>query len=467
MKIALIFPQNQFSCQISTLKAQEKNMGVFPPLSLAYVAAVIEKEEHEVCIIDNNALHLDNQELIHKIKNFSPDILGFTVTTYTWHETVNCINFLKQKINIPVILGGHHVSFYPQETISHPAIDYALMGEAHETLPNFLKALKNQTSFADVPGLCYKKENKTFINQIPLEEGSADDIPFPARHLLDNEKYFSFISRRKNFTAFITTFGCPFKCIFCSVNRTKFRVRSAQNIVEELEQCYHNHHIREFDIYDASFSIDKERTLKICQGIKEKKLKIDWSVRTRIDLVDKKLLQTMADAGCYFSMYGIETLSPEIQKNLKKNIDLKQLRQVLKWTQQAGIQTLGFFMFGSPGETISTIEQTIRSSTKLGLDHVQFTRLTPFPNTDLYDSYRLKYHEDYWKNFLIGKTQPKILPLVGTDLKPEIIEKYIRKAYLSFYLRPLHLLKLFYKIKSMTQIKKYIRAGLSMLFSLK
>jgi len=436
MKIALIFTPLRLKRNWSTLVAQDKHVGIMPPLSLAYVAAVAEKAGHKVMIIDAVAEQLTVELVVKRIQEFSPDILGFTMTTYGFHQTLAWINNIKEKIKIPVMVGGWHLSLYPKETMHHDAIDYSVIGEAENILPEFLRALESGGPLYNIKGIAFRDNERVILNPPAPITVNLDTVYFPARHLLKNELYFNILSRTKNFTVMLSARGCPYSCIFCDLNTKEFRMRSVLNFVEEIEINYREFQIKEFDIYDSSFTIDKERVIKICEEIRKRGLKVSWTARSRVDTVDKYLLRAMALAGCNTLMYGIETGDPGILSRLRKHTNLDNIKEIVETTKECGIKALGFFMIGSPGETTQTALRTIKFSKSLKLDYVQVTKLTPFPNTEIYRMLLDIGFGDYWREFTLGPRLEKELPSIGTELTPRQINRLVKRAYLSFYFRP-------------------------------
>ena len=464
MKLTLIYTPMASLSVYPTLKAQDKNMGVIPPLNLSYVAAVAKKAGHEVTIIDAAANRFTQEDVRRRIQETKPDLIGFTLATDSFHQTLVWINDLKKTTNVPTLVGGLHVGYYPEETMSHPGIDYALIGEAEVNLPGFLHAFQNGLGFEGIKGVCYRDKKKVVVRNNNAHLETIDNSPMPARELLDNGLYYSFISQRRNFTAMITTRGCPYRCLFCSV-RGKLRLRSAANVLEEMEVCNREYGIREIDIYDSTFSVDRKRTLEICDGILKRNLDIVWGVRTRIDLVEEDLLKAMGRAGCWVAMYGIESADPDILKTLKKGIELTRIKEIVKATKRAGISPFGFFIIGSPGETEETIKKTIRFAKELDLDYVQFSKLSPFPATEYYEMYVQKYGTDSWREYVLdARKLPSFAPL-GTDLSTEEITEWVRKAYIRFYFRPGFVVKMLFRIKGYEQFRKGIRAALDMAWS--
>lgn len=462
MRVALIYPKSYSEEHCVTIEAQEKNLGLFPPLSLAYVASILEKYGHQVIIIDATSLRLSFAEVVDDIKKFSPDILGFTITTPLFHQTLSWIKSLKTAVDLPVIVGGFHVSLYPRETMHYKEIDYALMGDAELTLPEFMECFEKRSGLSEVKGICFRRGDEIVVNAERQRFMNLEDMPFPARHLLPNQKYYSIVSRRKNFTSIITSRGCPFRCVFCDQSHKRPVFRSAVNVVDEMEECYRKFNVREVDFVDPAFTLDKKRVMDICAQLKLRGLDISWSVRTRVDIVDEELLEEMSKSGCVRIMYGIESAVPEILKAIRKEVDITRIKKIVKLTAKKGIDVFGFFMIGSPGETTQTAKKTIRFARSSALSHVQFTRLTAWPGSELYSRYMDKYKEDYWRKYILDPSIKKILPLVETEMSVQEANRLVRLAYLSFYLYPLRVIRLTLKMRSFSQFKNSLVALLDM-----
>jgi anaerobic magnesium-protoporphyrin IX monomethyl ester cyclase len=463
MRVALIYPQFYPEEHWSTIAAQERNLGIFPPLSLAYVASILRKHGHQVIIIDVAALKLSLPGVIKQVKEFQPHLLGFTITTSLFHQNLSWIRQVKRDIDVPVIVGGVHVGIYPQETMAHGEIDFAMIGDAELNLPEFMKALEGQKDFEKINGLCFRRNSKVVVNKAFAQAMDLDDFPFPARQLLPNERYYSIVSQRKNFTAMITSRGCVFNCIFCDQGPKKPLLRSASNVVDEIEECYHTFGIREIDFFDPSFTIDKPRVIEICRQIRKRNIDVIWSLRTRIDTVNEELLDEMSSAGCIRIMYGIESAVPSILASLRKHTDINQIKNIIHLTNKKKIEVFGFFVIGSPGETARTVRETMRFAKKSELHHAQFTRLTAFPGTELYKRYVDKYKFDYWRHYVLDEHVKKVLPLVDTELSIREANAFVRSAYLSFYLHPVRMIKIICKIRSFRQFRKSIVALSDML----
>ncbi len=465
MRLLLLYnnflPEIHWNC----LEAQEKNMGAIPPLNLCYIAAVARQAGHAVDLIDLQIEKLTLQDLLDRITVYRPDLLGFTITTYLFHPVLAWIKQIKEAVHIPVLVGGFHMSLYPRETMTHTVIDYGVIGDRPETLVMFLEKFGRYEEYNKVPGLCYRDGNNIIINPHDVRnEFDFNAIPFPARDLLKNDRYGNFICRKKNFTVMLTGTGCPFRCKYCASTLSRCILRTAENVVDEIQECYEKHNVREIDFYDQSFTIDRKRTLAICSEIVRRKIRIIWTVRTRADLIDEELLIAMKAAGLYRIMYGIESGDQRILDRLNKQEDLARIRNIIELTRKHKVQILGFFMLGCPGENQETLQNTFRFALSMPFDDIQVTRFTLFPGTTFYSEYRQRTGEsDYWAQYVLDRKNVRKLPLFDTAFTPPRIEREVKRLYLLFYLRPQIILRKVFMGNWLKNAGKYAKALVDML----
>jgi len=465
MKIALIhcpFGHRNFS---ENLKVVDEEFCLAPPIVLAYVAAILEKAGHQVILIDANALKLNKEKTLNILKQFGPDVIGFRADTYWFHRAVDWASYFKSNMDVVVIVGGINITLYPQESLRYKCFDYGIAGEANYSLPALLSALCSKTDVKGIPGVVYR-ENDTVMYNPPSEDIIAfDDYPFPARHLLPNELYYSFTSQLKNFTIMVTSTGCPFKCSFCAISRLAYRERSPMNVVDEIEECYREFNVREIDFFDATFFINKERSIAICEEMLKRRIKIEWSCRSRVDVVDADILHAASRAGCRKIYYGIESVSDHVLENINKKINTEQIIQAIDMTHKYGISALGFFMVGNSSDNRDSILSSIKFAKRLKLDFIQVCRTIAKPNTELND-YLIKVQGvDYWKEYVSGKYPEKRLPTPWSELSELQIEQYLKKFYRDFYFRPSYIIKRILKARSLNEIIRYARAVRRWFFS--
>ncbi|MCP4649229.1 MAG: glycosyltransferase [PVC group bacterium] len=460
MRIALVFPPYRHKIFSENLRVVDEEFCLAPPIILAYVAAILERAGHEVILLDIRALDISKEEALKQLKNFNPDMLGFRAESYHFHDALSWVSFFKQNLKIPVFTGGPNMGLYPRETMSHPEIDYGIIGEAIVTLPKLIRALENQNSLVDIPGIVYKDiKGIVIINIAVTELADIDSYPFPARHLLPNDKYYSFISQRKNYTVMLTSAGCPFTCTFCAIPRVH-RVRSPQNVLAEIDMCCREFNIREIDFFDAVLFTPRQRILEICDGIISRKLDLEWSCRSRVDIVDEEILSRAAKAGCRQIYYGIESTSPDVLKAVNKQIDPKKVKQAIKWSRKYGIRTMGFFMVGNKGDTINTVRETIRFAKDLKLDFIQVCRTIGKPGTSLDKEMILAKGIDQWGEHILGNEIKGRLSAPWSGLTNQEKTGLMREFYLKFYFRPSIILKMLLRLKSWGEFKRYCRTGL-------
>jgi anaerobic magnesium-protoporphyrin IX monomethyl ester cyclase len=458
VRIGLVFPSYKEGGDAVSVPENKKHLGAIPPLSLAYVAAILERHKCIVKIIDASASELSKQQVVDELRSFNPDFIGFTSCTLDFFYTLQWINYIKTHLSVPLIIGGVHLLVYPQETLIHKNIDYAVIGEAEETLPELLCCLRSGSDLRSVKGIGYRDKDEIVITEKRNHVRDLNQCPFPARHLLSNDSYYSFISKKKKFTAMLTSRGCPFHCIFCDNQSIPYRCRNAQSVVDEMEECQKKYGIEEIDIFDALFSIDPVRVIEICKEIRKRKLTVIWSFRTRVDLVSEEMLDELSRSGCIRIYYGIESGDETILKNIHKCIDVATVKNVVTMTKRKGLEVLGYFMIGNIGETEETIKKTLDLMLELPLDYVQISSVFAPPNTGLYQQIKSVSHVDYWHEYTINPDNTKPLPRYRTDLSPERIEWHIYMCYLKFYLRFSYIIQFVIKLRSLHQLLRSYRA---------
>ena len=462
VKVALVYPPYGPVRNEPGIKTVKENYGIFPSLSLLYVAGILDAAGCEVMFIDAHAEGLTLEETVERLNRFSPDYVGYTITTYLFFQTMDWIKAIKEVVPVPTIVGGVHLSIYPRETLGYEAVDYAVTGEAERALPELLEALTTGSDLSAVRGVAFRKPGGEVIVTPKAPDCDVNEAPFPARQFIDNSLYYSFISKYKNFSCFITSRGCPYKCIFCEQGSKPFRARSPNNVVDELELCNREFGIREFDFFDSSFTIRKDRVIAICDEIKRRKLDIVWAARTRVDCITDDVLKAMRSAGCSRIYYGIESGNREILATLKKSTSLEMYHDVISRTRANGIHTFGYFMVGNPYETEATIRQTIRLALSLDLDYAQFSKVTPMPATEMYTLLLKETGRDYWREHIVAGVDDDI-PRPLCDMTDEEIQRWTRLAYLRFYYRPSYMARAASRLKSYDELQRSAETAIQML----
>jgi anaerobic magnesium-protoporphyrin IX monomethyl ester cyclase len=439
-----------------------------PPIGLALIAAILEKEGHLVSLLDANALQLKPEEVGKAISD--ADVAGITAMTPTIGAALYIAHFLKRdRPDIKIVLGGPHATLMPEETLSSSSnVDVVVRGEGDETIIELLQAIEKEQPLDNIAGISYKTDGEIVHTADRSSDVDMDLLPYPAYHLLPWKKYRPHPPHGMSmpFGAIVTSRGCPYRCAYCSkpVFGSRFRAQSPERVVAEMVYLHEKFGVREIAFYDDSFTLDKKRAYEIAEKILEKGLKIAWTCETRVNLVDKELLGHMKRAGCYSVSYGIESASPQIIEVLRKDITLEQVEKAVRESREVGLQVVGYFMLGSPGETPNTIRKTIDYAKKLKVDFAQFSITTPFPGTELYDIYMRDKKENIpWEKFVYAGTDNPATPVFETiELSRRALKDWIRSAYRQFYLRPSYLWQRLKRCTSWGEIKMNFK-GLAML----
>lgn len=462
MRISFVFTPYHHKIFEENVRVVDEEFGCFPPINLCYAAAVAQRAGHDVQVTDANALGLTQEKTIQKIKDFGAHAVGFYLTTYMVRETLSWAKRIRGALELPILTGGICATLYPADVMTNCEVDFNMEGEAVRSLPMLLNAMEAGKSPTGIPGVWYRKGGEV-LNTPPYEDFVPfDEYPFPLREQLPNDRYYSITSQRKNFTIILTQIGCPFRCTFCPIPQSKYRARSVENVLMEVEECYQRHHVREIDFFDAEFPASKKRVRAICEGL-NKYSNLEWSCRSRVDTVNPDLLKEMYRAGCRKIYFGIESANQDALDGMHKDITLEAVRSTIKACRKSGIRPLGFFMVGVPGETKHTFKKTIQLALSLPLDYVQYSRMIPKPKTELDNELVLKTGRDYWSEYVRGEAGEERMPNIWSNVPEEELEQMTKIAYYRFYYRPKFAFQALMQMKSWEEIKRSIRVVMRML----
>lgn len=431
-----------------------------PPLNLMYLAAALEEASMSVKIIDDDLYQLGFEKVASLASKIDPRVVGVTATTATIKKALNYIKSIKKVLpNTLMVIGGPHPTFMPIETLkTENALDVVVRGEGEKTMVEIAeKYEKKLNNFSEIKGIFYRDNNK--INTTPPRPliKNLDDLPFPARHLIPFKEYKT---SKNQAGGMITSRGCVFSCNYCSsslIMGKKFRTRSPENVVNEMEELVFKYGVREIAFLDDIFMLNKRRARAIANEIQNRGLDLSFVTSSRVDTVDMQLLEDLKNAGMTTLYCGVESGSQRVLDLMGKGITLKQAEDAIKAAKKVDVDVLGSFIIGYPGETYKEMDQTIDFSIKLDPDYSQFSILTPFPGTPIY--YELKkeglLNTEDWSKYTVLDS---VIDYEKLGLSKKLVERKLAKAYLKFYIRPRYLIKhrSMFKVLIGTLFKSYI-----------
>jgi anaerobic magnesium-protoporphyrin IX monomethyl ester cyclase len=443
--------------------------GVTPPMGLAYLAGMLEKNNFPVEILDTNALDLTIPQTIERINQIKPDIVGVSILTPAHQYSIDIINGLPKEIL--KIAGGPHPSAVPEEMLRN-GFDIVAKGEGEYTLLEIVQG----KPFKEIKGISFIENGQIFHNS-PREPLDPNDLPLPSRHLLISnavdKPYSSGGTQYFPWARITSSRGCPYNCYYCAkqIFGHGFRARTPENVLEEIDFLVKNYKIKEVSFSDDCFNFDLNRANKILDLIIERKynLCLRFSNGLRVDKVNESFLRKMKEAGCRYIGYGVESGNQDVINNIPKGVTLDQIREAIKLTKKVGgIFVSGYFMFGLIGDTEETMQQTIDFSKELDLDVASFTIAVPYPGTRLETMIKQKggkIHFKSWDEF--HHTAGRVMFSYPGMVAPEKIEAAYKRAIREFYFRPRYIFGHLSKYFSLHTIKvglKGLRAVLVAVF---
>lgn len=441
----------------------------YPPLGLAYIGAVLEKAGHNVKIVDMDADGVSENQLLELINKEGYELVGFTATTPTFKKTEKLCKSVKKNTRAITVLGGIHATILHDECARSEFIDFVVRGEGEATILELVDAFQRGKDYDRVKGISFKKNGVVVHNPDRELIEDIDDIPFPGRHLFNQQKYTYPDTLLTPVMPVITSRGCYFNCTYCCsrlIWTRKVRFRSARNVVDEIERLIEDYGVREVHFWDDNFISDKKRVFEIRDELKKRgiKLKFAFPNGLRIDQVDEETLKCLKDMGVYSIAFGVESGNQVVLNNVKKGTTLGQIKTTFSLAKKFGFETWGFFILGLPGETEETIRDTINLAKKINPDIAKFHILKPYPGTEVFDQFTkegLITERDYSKYGLHTRPVHRLPGLSGDDLF-----RWQKRAYREFYLRPYKLLGQILRMKSWNRIKLNLKAGLSVISSM-
>ena len=436
MRVLLTLPPGIHNLEIYRIAGMK-----VPPLGLAWIAAVLEKAGYEVKILDSPTLELEPDKWLEEIKKYRPDVVGISMLTPTAPKGYKAVKMLKREMpDVITVAGGQHPTAMFQEALRE-GFDIVVFREGEYTMRDLVMVLDSEgyrrEALMKVEGIAFRDPEDGGIRMTrprPLIQ-NLDELPWPARHLLPMDRY-TLLGKPIRVAHVMASRGCPYGCMYCSTSYfwgRRVRFRSPENVADEVEYLYNKYHARYVVFADDELTINKYFVRRWIEEIKKRGLDIEFACGARVNHVNREYLKLLYDNGCAILYFGVESANQKTLNLIGKRITVDQVRKVFSMVKELGGHAMGSFILGFPWETLDDMKRTVDFAVKLDPDYAQFTALTPYPGTPLFE-YAKKHNlivDRDWEHYTT------IRPVMrGFTWTTKDLEKMIKYAYRRFFLRP-------------------------------
>ena len=416
MKILLIYPY----CLEARLHEEDASV---VPIGLYYIGALLRENGYDAEVVSCHGLSQSPEKIREFLISRQPDVIGFSIFNANRWGGIEIARMAKElDPKVRIVFGGVSATFLWEHFLTHfKEVDFTVMGEGEYAFLNLIRCLEkgDEAGLAQVRGIGFRKAGEPVRTEPAQLVRDLDTLPNPAR-------YFTY-------QHLALTRGCPGKCSFCGSPRfwgPKVRFHSADYFVEQLELLCRRG-VTFFYVSDDTFTLKKDRVIQICQQILEKKFSITWAAISRADCVDDEVLSWMRKAGCVQISYGVESGSEQMRRFLNKRLNAEQIRTAFALTTRYGMMARAYFIYGCPGETWETIQESIDLMLQIRPLSAIFYILDIFPGTALYDEFckRFGITDDIW----LSPIEDILWFEYDPDLDQETVLAFGRKLRTAFY----------------------------------
>lgn len=400
--LVICSPEGQLAEQYSTI-VLKPYVGEIP-LGVLYLASELEKYDFDVSVIDNTIEKLSNDALIDKILMLNPMLIGFSITVFNVQKSIEISSSLKRVIPAtPIVYGGPNVTILPERHAALECVDVVIKGQGELSLRELAQSI--------IEGE-YKKPSSVKQKIIHGKKTeSLDYLAYPARHLVDLNKYArNALGMKTSPCDFMcSSRGCPFNCTFCSskiVWKKKYYKRTPASVVDEIEFLMTNYGSKGIYFREDNFTVDKQHVTGICNEILKRKLDIAWECESRVDTLSEETLALMKKAGCNGIWCGVESGSQKILNFIRKDYTVEQVKEFYAWCKGFDIKTSACFMLGFPIETDVDMIKSFELSISLPTVYSHFAVFVGFPGSELFEYIKKEsLWEKQWYDTLIPRSQ--------------------------------------------------------------
>ena len=462
-----LFQRGEDRCQANVKSSTANDMRACN--DLGYMASVLRNAGDEVFLKDYATEKLSIDDYYHDIISFSPDVLVLSTTNTTVFKDIDIINetIAETPFSFKVILKGAIFYDAPDVLLNQldlRNIDVLIGGEAEWVIGD---VVHSDGDYRKIPCIIFKNEDVWIKTDFEKYNTDLDSIPFPARDLMNNALYVR-PDTGEPMATIQTGHGCPSNCIYCltpQISGKKVRLRSPENVLAELLECYNTYNIRNFFFRADTFTINREWVLKLCSLIKNSPLngKIEYTANSRVRPLSIEVLKAMKETGCFMIAFGFETGSSRTMELIKKGATIEENENAVRMAKEVGIPICGFFMMGFPWEQKDDLKKTREIIYKLDCDFIEIHVALPFYGTVLYDICK---EEGVLNNNILGRDVFHATTRGTKFLSSDYIMRYRRNTLLRFYLRPKYIIRKMLSTKGDVRvIRNYIKYGIRLVFN--
>jgi anaerobic magnesium-protoporphyrin IX monomethyl ester cyclase len=442
---------------------------LFPPLGIMYLSGYLKAHTtHETVLFECVERGWTAEELGDHVAAERPGVLGVTANSHNLANVREVIDAVKRRMpDVFVVLGGSHVTSFPEMAARLGGVDVAVRGDGEETLAKLLDHLDAGTNWRTLENISYLGDDGEPVLTARREPSSdLDPLPFPDREGLSMDRYWTPAMKEAKATTLVSSRGCPFNCNFCNVPH-KYRTRTVKNIVDELEYCRKELGIREFHFIDDIFNITTDRVIEISEEILARKLDIFWGYKASVNAVSEEMLEISRRAGCIRVHYGVETWSDEGLRAIHKKATVADIRRAFKLTRAAGIRPIAYMIVGCPHEkTEADVLEAVRFVKSLKPDYVVFSLYTPYPDAPVFaDGVEAGlWTADCWDDFMKNPTREYDLPTVWNQhMSKEVLVELLKKVHNRFYFSPEVMVRTLLSMRTVPEVVRLVKGGLILL----
>ena len=439
MKILLVSPRISFETSSTYTN---------PKLGLMFLSSYVKKHGYKgVKIIDLELIPWDFNTFCRHVKEYSPDLIGIQCMSTNLESAYRICRFVRESlINTKIVLGGPHFNSKPEDIFNYFDIDFVVRGEGEETFMELIQSLREPSHYKNIKSLVFRDTDGSVVkNEFRELNHALDDLPYPDYDdLYEGTPFCSHpYSKTGRMMTLMTSRGCPFRCAFCdtpNIAGTKVRTRSVENVLDEIKTMQKKYGVSEFSFKDSNFHMNKKWVAEYADKVKRDNMDISYFANYRFEVLNDEYIEPLKQSGCSLIFSGVESPDPFVKEVLGKSTSMEQIMRADRSIKKYKIRSLYSFMFGSPGDT----EKTLRQSTDFAIELNPFLILIQptmaFPGTELYE-YAIKHNllkdPKWFYSFLTPNTDDSYQARMMLEhLPPETVDKYIKRAYMKFYLRP-------------------------------